>query len=278
MELEDQSVEYSRPMILLRRLWFVWAFMFLSFPPGNQAYAQNASWATQKVIVLDPGHGGHDQGAVGPSGTTEKSVTLALAQRIKKSLGRPFAVHLTREGDYGMDTERRTAVANHHRGDLFISLHAGGSFQHKARGSAVFHYGSGTGQRLASQQDKIVSEGGPQPQSWNLVQTVHAKHSRLLATLAHRYLIERVSPVDRGIHQAPCLVLKGADMPAILVEIGHVSHPAEENQLDDPAVVSALANAIGQGIKDFLEQTSGCVNEKGVIIEEDIGPGRGAAW
>lgn len=219
----------------------------------------------QKVIVLDPGHGDYDHGALGPSGFAEKDVTLALAKKIKDILAGAYAVHLTRDGDYWLDIEKRTAAANHHRADAFISLHAGGSFDHKARGMAIFLYGPATGQGFAPQQMGHVEEGGEKLRPWDHIQPGHAAKSKHLAALVHQQLLERLNPVDRGTHQAFCSVLQGADMPAILVEIGYVSHPVEEKELRDPEVVSAAAEAISEGIREFLAQPGRCIDGKGMI-------------
>ncbi|MDY6838637.1 MAG: N-acetylmuramoyl-L-alanine amidase [Thermodesulfobacteriota bacterium] len=208
----------------------------------------------RKVIVLDPGHGGHDHGAVGPSGLAEKTVALNLAMKIKETLGKDYTVHLTRNGDYWLNIENRTAMANHHRADLFLSLHTGGSSHHQARGMALYYFGLGQG--LASQERGPVAETGERLLSWDHVQGIHATKSKLLANLVHGHLLARLNPMDRGIHEAPCLVLRGADMPAILMEAGYVSHPEEEKELNDPEIIAAVAEAIGQGIRAFFRNQS----------------------
>jgi N-acetylmuramoyl-L-alanine amidase len=230
-----------------------------------------------KVIVLDPGHGGHDHGAVGPSGLAEKTVVLTLARKLKETLERDYTVHLTRDGDYWLDMDKRTAAANHHRADAFVSLHTGGSSLHQARGMTVFFYEPGPGQGLALQEEAFVGETGETLRPWDQMQGVHITESRCLANFVHSRMVAELNPWDRGVHGAPCLVLQGTDMPAILVEVGYVSHPDEEKELQDPRIISAFAEAIGQGLRDFFRQTSGCVNEEG-MIEEEVQTGRGAAW
>ncbi len=264
------------------RLGLIWLLVLTSVcATTTAALAKDALLSEdspgRRVIVLDPGHGGHDLGSVGPSGLAEKSVTLALAKRLKDILTETCTVHLTRDGDYWLNIEKRTAVANHHRADIFISLHAGGSFHHKARGMAIFYFGRGTSQGLAPQEETFAVEDGENPTLWDHIQFMHAKKNQFLANLVHKELAARLNPMNRGIHKAPCLVLSGADMPAILVEIGYVSHPAEEKELRDPGIISAAAKAIGQGIREFFRQTSGCIKEED-MIEEEIVTGRGAAW
>ena len=233
--------------------------------------------AGRQVVVLDPGHGGHDPGAVGPSGLAEKDVTLALATKIKDALASTYAVYFTRDGDYWLDIEKRTAVANHHRADIFISLHAGGSLHHRTQGMAIFCYGSGTGQGFSPESVEPVGEGGKTMLPWDQIQLRHTAKSKRLADLVRNEFIARFNPMDRGIQSVPCLVLEGADMPAVLVEIGYVIHPSEEMVLKDSEFISAVAEAIGQGIREFFGQTGGCIIKRGVL-EEETGTGRGAAW
>ena len=264
------------------KAFYLVSFLFLmSGPATPEAMAQDTSlpagFLGHKVIVLDPGHGGNDLGAVGPSGLAEKSVTLVLGQRIRDHLAGSYSVHLTRDGDYWVDIEERTAMANHLRADVFISLHVGGSFRHKARGMAIFCHGPGISQGQVAHQEDRVLEAEQRLHPWNRIQRRHATKSKLLANLVHGQLLAGLNPIDSGVHQASCLVLSGADMPAILVEIGYVSHPDEEQELRDPRIISAIAEAIGQGIREFFRQTSGCINGKS-MINGKIATGRGAAW
>jgi len=94
----------------------------------------------KKIIVIDPGHGGYDNGAQGPDGTFEKNVTLTLARIIAEELGNTYRVILTRTDDYLLDIPARTAAANHLEADLFISIHAGGSFLHQASGMSLYYF------------------------------------------------------------------------------------------------------------------------------------------
>jgi len=224
----------------------------------GKAWAQDPSSspgpAGPKVIVLDPGHGGHDRGAVGPSGLAEKTVALNLARKLKETLDNDYAVHVTRDGDYWLNIENRTAMANHHRADLFVSLHTGGSPQHKARGMAVFFYGPGRG--LTLEEAAPLQQSVERWRLWDRVQSIHRTGSKLLADLVHSHLVARLNPIDRGIHEAPCLVLRGADMPAIVIEAGYVSHPEEEKELNDPEIITSVAEAIGQGIRALFRQAS----------------------
>ena len=281
MLLRSLQTRYTRRMLLPRKSDLIWLLILIFAALTPKALAQETSLSVdlsgRKVIVLDPGHGGHDLGAVGPSGLAEKSLTLALAQEIKDILSGAYTVYLTRDGDYWVDIEKRTAIANHLRADVFVSLHAGGSFHHKAGGIAIYYFCPGTTQGLSLQQEENTVGTMDTLHLWDDIQSVHAAKSKLLADLVHRQLVAKLNPMDKGIHKAPCSVLRGADMPAILFEIGYVSHPAEEKELRDSNVLAAVAEAVGQGIREFFRQQGGCVRARD-MIEEDIGTGRGAAW
>jgi N-acetylmuramoyl-L-alanine amidase len=268
-------------MMSQRGLQLISLLLLASVSFTAKARAQDVSLSHDllghKVVVLDPGHGGHDPGAVGPSGLAEKDVALVLAKKIKDALAGTYAAYLTRDGDYGLDIERRTAVANHFRADVFISLHAGGSLHHEAQGMAVFYYGAEMAQGFSAEPAEPVGDGGQTLPPWDQIQLRHTAKSKRLADLLHNELLAGFNPMDRGIDRAPCFVLRGADMPAVLVEIGYVTHPAEEKVLKDPGFMSTVAEAVSQGIKAFFRQTNGCINKQG-MIEEKIGAGRGAAW
>ncbi len=221
--------------------------------PLVQAISLSEELPHRKVIVLDPGHGGHDLGAVGPSGLAEKDVTLSVARKIKEILFGAYEVHLTRNDDYNIDIEDRTAAANHYHADIFVSIHAGGGFRHQARGVVIFHHSHSTAAgSKPPQQQRDSRETYEKPVPWDYIQGVYTVKNQVLAKLVHRHLIAKLSTVDRGVRKAPCLVLRGADMPAILVEIGHLSHPSDEKELKKANVISAVAEAICKGIEDYF--------------------------
>jgi N-acetylmuramoyl-L-alanine amidase len=240
--------------IIIRLTWpILVAFVLVA---NNALPAQAISLSQvlphRKVIVVDPGHGGHDLGAVGASGLAEKAVTLSVALKIKEILLGTYEVHLTRNDDYRIDIEDRAAVANHYRADIFVSVHAGGGFRHQARG-VVICYGPRKGPEPESpRQQGGAVEIGEKPLPWDDIQGMHTAKNQALAKLVHRHLLEKRSPEDRGIREAPCFILRGADMPAIIVEIGHLSHPADEKELGTPEAISSAAEAICEAIKEFF--------------------------
>ena len=212
----------------------------------------------KKIVVLDPGHGGYDNGARGPEGIMEKTVTLSLAQRIEAELEDVYKVVLTRTDDYGMKIFERTAVANHLKADLFISLHTGGSFLHKTSGISIFYFDeisiADQEKRPAlSKSDKNI----PAPIAWHTIQIKHKKWSRALAETIREHLEDQTGSLKRPVQTAPLMVLEGADMPAVLIEIGYLTNPAEEKKLIDPDYLSELAKDIRNGIIDFFNKDPG---------------------
>jgi N-acetylmuramoyl-L-alanine amidase len=201
-----------------------------------------------KVITLDPGHGGHDFGAVGPSGLKEKDVTLAVAKYLQEILRDTCIVRLTRDGDYWLDVQKRTARANHNGSHLFVSLHASGSLDHRARGMAVFYYGNG----LLSKQNAAIEEHRVSPLPWDEIQTAHTVESKRLAKLVDECMPAKLDRVNRGIHSAPISVLQGADMPAILVELSYLSHPGEEKDMGQAGLLSKTAEAMAEAIRAYF--------------------------
>lgn len=212
----------------------------------------------KKIVVLDPGHGGHDNGARGPEGIMEKAVTLSLARRIVAELEDVCKVVLTRTDDYGMKIFERTATANHLKADLFISLHTGGSFLHKTSGISIFYFdempNTDQGRRpTLSKPDKNI----PAPIAWNTIQIKHKKTSQALAETIREHLRGRTGSLKRPVQTARLMVLEGADMPAVLIEIGYLTNPAKEKKLADPDYLSDLAKDIRNGVIDFFNKDPG---------------------
>ena len=200
-----------------------------------------------KTIVLDPGHGGRDTGATGPSGTHEKDICLAMAADLAKNLSPTYKVILTRSDDYSMDNDQRAAVANHEHADLFISLHTGATFQRTAKGMAVYIY-----QAANKAEAKPALEKDSGSKSWQSLQTAHTAKSRALAEAVKASLenLDRSSPFQ--LEAAPLSVLQGADMPGILLELGQLSNPDTEKALNSEDQVRAYVRAVSAAIDIFF--------------------------
>lgn len=206
----------------------------------------------KKIIVIDPGHGGQDSGARGPDDTREKKVTLELARLIASELEPEFKVVLSRNDDYHVDLVNRTSAANHLKASLFISIHTGAGFTHSTAGTAIYYYQnvSNSGTR-EEQTPKTTGKKSIRPVLWKNIQIEHLKQSQTLA----RKIAERLdsgTPGQIRIEGSPLAVLQGAAMPAVMIEVGHLTNPAEEKQLRDHRYLMDLAGQISSGIEEFL--------------------------
>lgn len=220
------------------------------------SYAANPFLNEIKTVVLDPGHGGHDNGVQGPSGTIEKSVALGLVQLIAGRLKKNYKVILTRSDDYWIDIPGRTAVANHLKADLFISIHTGGSFLHQAKGITIFYYKELSGHALETDVDSSKPGNAGNPQAfWDNIQAGHIASSKALAQIMQNNLSSQLKFPKSKIQNADLMVLKGADMPAILIEVGYLTNPGDEKKLQSPEVLSDFATAICNGIDDYLQNS-----------------------
>ena len=228
---------------------------FFGTNPTEAATKKPFKWRTKKIVVIDPGHGGRDIGAQGTGGTLEKDVVLNLAQRIESEIKNKYKVTLTRTGDYRLDIPRRTDVANHLNADVFISIHTGGSFQHDAAGILIYYFQGTPSAFVATGRSfrETPADNGSQA-DWDKLQLKHVESSRLLARSLKDGIDSRVGFSRSKILAAPVLVLRGADMPAILIEIGYLTNPVEEKKLKDGRNLDDIARAIGNGIKDFFQR------------------------
>ncbi len=219
------------------------------------------------VVVIDPGHGGDDTGALGPSGLAEKDVTLDVARRLRQRLlgAMDVEVLLTRENDKTMSLDDRTAIANHARADLFVSIHANSSKRTNARGAETYflsYQATDDESRAvaAIENNTLGLDAGVQGNNnlemllWDLAQTAFLKESSALAEIIQDKLNTALEINNRGIKQAPFRVLMGATMPAVLVEIAFISNSDEERRLRDGVFKDRLAATIGDSIERFHDK------------------------
>ena len=217
--------------------------------------ARALSEADLPVVVIDPGHGGNDRGAQGQDGTSEKTVTLNLARLIADQLKIRCQVVLTRSDDYRLDISERTAVANQSRGEIFISLHTGASFSRSIGGSTIYYYRQFIESALTAEpiEPKSLTDSS-QPLSWNQIQMKYRITSERLAISIQNQLNDALQTPDTKVQGAPLLVLEGADMPAVVIEIGNLSNPREEKALRDPEFLAGFARAVARGVDTFLTE------------------------
>jgi N-acetylmuramoyl-L-alanine amidase len=226
------------------------------------APADIAERAGPRPIVIDPGHGGSDTGALSGSGTVEKDVVLSVARRLAGVLaGQGHTVRLTRPGDEERGLTDRTALANRVDAVAFVSLHANASTVTSVQGAETYYMSlddSSTDEHAAAtaKLENVADTGGARPDLdlilWDLAQAEVLNQSAELALAVQNRLNERLGLKDRGVKQAPFAVLTGATMPAILVEIGFLSNPAEAQQLESADHQQRLAEALALGIDDFV--------------------------
>lgn len=218
-----------------------------------------------RTVVIDPGHGGAEDGAKGPGGHLEKNVTLGVARRLKASLEARMGVRviLTREGDGTVGLDERAAVANNNKADLFISLHANASVRPSATGAEVFYlslaeYGEEALRAATGPREALPVFGGGSRDievvQWQLAQARHIEQSAALANLMEAALRARVTMSPRALQQAPFRVLVGANMPAVLVELGFMTNAEQEKQLTSEAHQGALVEGLVAAIVGFREQ------------------------
>ena len=210
----------------------------------------------QRVVVIDPGHGGNEHGARSSDDVLEKEVALNLARLIADKLKEDCRVLLTRTDDYGLDIPNRTALANYQQADLFISLHAGGSFVHSGGGTVIFYYEKHSEPdpvKETSTLDSLSADDAPL-MSWNDIQERYLTSSKKLAEIMQAQIIKITQDPDSRIKSAPLSVLQGADMPAILIELGYLTNPNEGKALGDQKFLSLIAEAVSKGVKHFLSK------------------------
>jgi N-acetylmuramoyl-L-alanine amidase len=220
------------------------------------------------LVVLDPGHGGEDDGARGRRGLLEKDVALELAQSLARQLTEAgMEARLTRDSDVFVPLWDRARKANAEGADLFISLHLNADPSRQARGSEVYFLSMGAGDRLAAQLAAVENAGGKvaelDPDSVvagilsDLSQEAFLQDSERLAVAIQAQLNQLGGIRQRGVKQAPFVVLRGAAMPAVLVETAFISNPREEAKLKDPAFRKRVAQAITRGVRRYFAAGAG---------------------
>ena len=231
------------------------------------------------VVALDPGHGGEDPGAVGPSGLREKDVVLSLGRQLRERLdGLPnVRAMLTRDADYFVPLHERVRKARRVQADLMVSIHADAFFTPQARGASVFALSQGAASSaaarwMADRENAADGVGGV---------NVNSRHADVMRTLFDMSTtaqikdslkvgaeilaqIGRVGSLHKGsVEQAGFAVLKAPDTPSILVETGFISNPEEESRLADPGYQRQLVSALGEGIQRYFARQPALARARG---------------
>lgn len=224
-----------------------------------------------KTIVIDPGHGGKDPGALGLRHTAEKDITLKVALRLRELLNKQPGVRvlMTREQDVFVELEERARFANKHEADLFVSIHVNSHPSRAVKGIEIYHFGQAKDQRAlevaARENGTPLSSTGV---GWeylvaDLLATKKVEASLELAWTAKEAMVAHLNGHyalnDHGVKTAPFYVLRFTSMPSILAEIAYISNPSEEALLRTPAFVRDVAESLFQGVRSFLTRTQSAV-------------------
>lgn len=229
--------------------------------------AQPLAQSSSKIetIVIDPGHGGKDPGAIGNSGLTEKEVVLDIGLKLKEMLINKMGkrVIMTRENDVFIPLDERSRLANGNRGELFVSIHANSSPRRHTRGIEVYLLGASSDKRAlaTAARENFTSE-----EDVNYLQIILDDLAKDFTTeksleFAHLtmksfsgVLKKRYNMVKLGVKRAPFYVLIHTDMPSILAEVSFISNPYEEGLLRRDNYRQKIAEALFEGIKDYIRQ------------------------
>jgi len=229
---------------------------------GGLSLAQQLGLGVRR-IVIDPGHGGKDPGAMAHS-LKEKDITLKVAKKAAAVLqdAYNYEVILTRTKDISLPLEERTAMANTHKADLFISIHVNAHPRQATSGVETFFLNLATNteaMRVAARENATSSHNISDLQDIlsDLMQNSKIHESSILAEYVQKKLStglgSRYSTKDLGVKQAPFYVLIGAEMPAILAEISFISNPKEAERLRQDAYLDEIASQIAAGVAGYVE-------------------------
>ncbi len=247
-------------------------------PPQTNGLPDSIEFAVQQkrapfmTIVIDPGHGGKDQGAAGPGGLLEKEVTLEVALRLKRLIEKTpgVKVALTRTGDYFVPPKERTSIANHARegmpADLFMSIHTNAHASPRVGGFEAYYISDAMdpdAEATATLENAVLefereadgrAAGSLTPILWDLQYAEFISQSSEFAFIAQEELGKRLNTRNRGVRQGKFIVLSSVAMPSILVEIGYISNRIEEANMKTADFKTRCAEALAAAVATFRER------------------------
>lgn len=270
----------------------------LCFSINYSVFSQNERefFGKLRTVVIDAGHGGEDVGCLGSS-SHEKDIALAISLKLGAYLEEKFEnlnVIYTRKSDVFIPLANRAEIANRAKADLFICIHANSASNSSAFGTETFVMGNASSEsnlRAAKRENAaILLEDNYEeryenfdpnsPESYiamTIVQSAYQHHSVDFAEKVQRQFRERVGRKDRGVKQAPFLVLHQTTMPSVLIESGFLTNKSEEKFLMSDIGQDYMASAIYRAFKDYkseLERRSGLITEEkedvGSVLEENL--------
>ncbi len=268
--------ELSKPVVIKDSIIYA--------PPDLRNYVYNSEAGTFEkgklappvalrsvnFVVLDAGHGGKDPGAIGKRGLKEKSVVLDVANRIKEELEKQgLKVYMTRTKDRFIQLDERSRIANEKGADLFVSIHANANRSRWREGFEVYYVSEDIDDdaralaaaenppRELEKEDYLRQPSSLKAIIWDMIYTENRKESIELAGYICNAVSDKMSLKMLGVKGAPFAVLKGARMPAVLVEIGYLSNGEGEKKLGSSAYRREIAQAIASGIINFKKYSQG---------------------
>jgi N-acetylmuramoyl-L-alanine amidase len=221
-----------------------------------------------RTVVIDAGHGGDERGAAGAGGTLEKDVALSIARRlrtlIESRLG--LRVFMTRDDDRMLTLDERSAYANSQKADVFVSIHANAALRPAIKGAEVYYLSvdaatSRNAMPAATGGTVLATLGGGARTidliPWDAAQSRYLEQSAVFANLVEQSLRARVEMSGRALQQAPFRVLVGANMPAVLVEVGYLSNQQQEDSLKSGVYQDRIAQALFDAISAYRVRVEG---------------------
>ncbi len=237
---------------------------------GDELVCQKPLDNSIQTIVIDPGHGGKDPGAVGYRKTHESDITLKLALMLKAMLEKELGVRvlLTRSTNEFVSLNERTTFANNQKADLFISIHCNASKSRTAEGTELYYLSTARtteSRAVESMENEVVAkyEGGQNAVKKyddltfilsDMMQTEQLEESNALSQKLINNIVIGTSGLDHGVHQAGFYVLRGAFMPSVLIETEYISNLKAEKKINDPLYQEMVVKSIFYGIKSFKYQ------------------------
>ena len=241
-------------------------------------------------IVIDPGHGGHDTGTIGPHGLMEKDLCLDVALRLGHEIEEklPAAeVIYTRKDDTFVPLEERTAIANEAKADLFISVHANSSHDAAARGIETYYLNFATSEEsmaVAARENALAQSSLHDLQDIikKIARNEKVEESKELASdiqdsLTHRLQLVSQDERNRGVKKAPFVVLIGANMPSVLSEISFISNPSDEKLLRKTDQRQRVADGLYRGIASYLDSLNSLSYDRSKLVSANRTSGGGSA-
>ena len=215
-----------------------------------------------KTIVIDPGHGGKDPGALGSGIPHEKDIVLSISEKLREVLtARGYTVLMTRDTNRFIPLRERTKFATQHKADLFLSIHANASENTQAKGIETYYLDINStdkaSEQIAARENANSGYSIQELESLlkGLIQESKSEDSRRLAEHVQQRLVHVTGAADRGVKHARFVVLIGANVPSIVIETGFISNPTEGWKLTTPAYQQKIVTAIADGVDKFLEET-----------------------